>query len=117
MGGYQTTNTLGLSSNVIAGRSAYISTSNTSELSGTVISPTPINRVEISGKTYGISMDEDAFAEAMKKYMEKHEPKFYKLTCQGCGASINQKMNDHILKCPYCKSVYAVGTKMINARA
>ena len=75
-----------------------------------------VNRLDICGTNYRIGMDEEAFAEAMQKYMDKHEPKFYKLTCQGCGASINQKMNDHILKCPYCKSVYAIGTKMVNMR-
>jgi len=88
-------------------------------LTGTIKAPLPVNRIErinVGNATYDIAISDDAFAEAMKKYMEKYEPKFYRLTCQSCGASIDQKLDDHIFKCPYCKQAYAVGTKMINAR-
>lgn len=109
-------------SNVIYGKKCY--TNDTNKLTGvsgivSVLPPDevqPINRITISGQSYDIGMNEDAFADAMRKYMKKHEPIFYKLTCQGCGATVSQRINDHILKCPYCKSVYAVGTKMVNMR-
>lgn len=75
-----------------------------------------INRISVTGTNYAIGMSEDIFAEAMEKYMQKREPVFYKLTCQGCGASLNQRINDYIVKCPYCRSAYAIGTKMVYSK-
>ena len=94
----------------------YITTTTATVSSTNVIPSDSISRISVYGKDYDISLNEDAFAEAMKKYMDKFEPKFFKIECQSCGASINQKLNDHIMKCPYCHSVYAIGTKMINLK-
>lgn len=87
-------------------------------LSGNVsfIPTSTINHINVFGQDYSISIDEDAFAKAMEKYMSLNKPVYYKMECQSCGAPIEQKINDHILKCPYCHSVYAVGTKMVNAK-
>lgn len=30
-----------------------------------------------------------------------------------CGGQVEQKYDDYIFKCPYCKTVYALGTKQI----
>ena len=59
---------------------------------------------------------EDAVRRLIEEFLQEHEPTVYKMTCQGCGAPIDQRIDDHILKCPYCKSVYAIGTKMIYSR-
>lgn len=34
--------------------------------------------------------------------------------CNNCGGTIELDINNHIFKCPYCNSVYAIGTKQIN---
>ena len=41
-------------------------------------------------------------------------PTFTKIQCHQCGASFDQKADDHIFKCPYCRTAYFVGTEMIN---
>ena len=43
-----------------------------------------------------------------------NSPRLIELKCRECGASINQLYDDHIIKCPYCKSVYITGIKMYN---
>ena len=34
--------------------------------------------------------------------------------CNNCGGTLEMRTDEHIFKCPYCYSVYAVGTKQIN---
>lgn len=34
--------------------------------------------------------------------------------CHNCGATLELQENDHIFKCHYCGTAYAVGTSMIN---
>ena len=41
-------------------------------------------------------------------------PEYTELKCRECGATIEQKWDYHIVKCPYCKTVYVVGRKMTN---
>ena len=40
-------------------------------------------------------------------------PKIVKLTCMNCGGQVEQKYDDYIFKCSYCKTVYVLGTKQI----
>ena len=40
---------------------------------------------------------------------------FTELSCRNCGATLKQGYLDPIVKCPYCKTVYAVGYKQVNA--
>ena len=42
-------------------------------------------------------------------------PKMIELSCPHCGAPAVNRLDDHILKCPYCKSAYFVGTDLIRA--
>ena len=48
--------------------------------------------------------------------MLKHlaPPEYTELRCRECGGEIDQKWDDHIVKCPYCKTVYVIGRKMLN---
>ena len=46
--------------------------------------------------------------------LEKSTPEYTELKCRECGGTIEQKYEDHIVKCPYCKTVYAIGRKYIN---
>lgn len=97
---------------------SYSFTTSTKDISNTCI-PTnskTINNVIIGGEKYKVSLDSEAFREAMKIYLNNNTPNLISLTCYNCGASINQKINDHILKCPYCKSVYLTGINQINSR-
>lgn len=34
--------------------------------------------------------------------------------CNNCGGTLEMKTTEHIFKCPYCGSVYAIGTAMIH---
>ena len=47
--------------------------------------------------------------------LERTTPDFTELKCRECGATIEQKYENHIVKCPYCKTVYAIGRKLVNA--
>ena len=47
-------------------------------------------------------------------YKDKHRFDFVELKCKNCGGGIQQKYEDVIIKCPYCGSVYAVGTRRVN---
>ena len=40
---------------------------------------------------------------------------FTELSCRNCGAILKQGYLDPIVKCPYCKTVYAVGYKQVNS--
>lgn len=42
-------------------------------------------------------------------------PQMIELSCPHCGAPAVNRLDDHILKCPYCKSAYLVGTDLIRA--
>ena len=41
-------------------------------------------------------------------------PEYTEVKCRECGGTIDQKWDDHIIKCPYCKTVYVIGRKMMN---
>lgn len=49
-------------------------------------------------------------AEVLKKL---GPPEFTELKCRECGGTIEQKYEDMIVKCPYCKTVYIIGRKHI----
>ena len=40
-------------------------------------------------------------------------PKLMRIKCHQCGASIDQIPDNHIVKCPYCRTTYFIGTKMV----
>ena len=47
--------------------------------------------------------------------LEKKTIEFVELSCKNCGATLKQGYLDPIVKCPYCKTVYAIGIKQVNA--
>lgn len=49
------------------------------------------------------------------KDLEGRKFEFIELSCKNCGAKIQQKYSDSIVKCPYCKTVYIIGTKQVNS--
>jgi len=64
---------------------------------------------DISNKQINILWDA---IEILQKQIN-NAPKIVKLTCMNCGGQVEQKYDDYIFKCPYCKTVYALGTKQI----
>lgn len=34
--------------------------------------------------------------------------------CNNCGGTLEMKADEHIFKCPYCGTVYAIGTEQVN---
>lgn len=61
----------------------------------------------------GISFD---FNDLLKRIiaLENSKPELVELKCKNCGGKIQQRYEDSIIKCPYCKSVYIIGRKQIN---
>ena len=66
--------------------------------------------VSLSGSTY--NMYENILRRLTM--LESSTPEYTELKCRECGATIEQKYENHIVKCPYCKTVYAIGRKHIN---
>lgn len=60
-------------------------------------------------------INEDDVKRLFKEMFNKTKPSFFKLTCQNCGASVEQKIDDHLFKCPYCNSVYYIGMELVNS--
>lgn len=54
---------------------------------------------------------EEKIAEMLKRLAP---PEYTEVRCRECGGAIDQKWDDHIIKCPYCKTVYVIGRKMLN---
>lgn len=61
----------------------------------------------------GVEVD---FNDLLKRIiaLENSKPEFVELKCKNCGGKIQQRYEDSIIKCPYCKSVYIIGRKQIN---
>ena len=47
--------------------------------------------------------------------LEQKKIEFTELSCRNCGATLKQGYLDPIVKCPYCKTVYAIGIKQVNS--
>lgn len=87
----------------------------------------PINNV----KTYtafinpsGIEVQSDTFSKVETElsliweklnFLQRTTPEFVELSCKNCGGKIQQKYKDPIFKCPYCKTIYAIGIKQVNS--
>ena len=57
----------------------------------------------------------DELEERLKKLERTHKFDYTMLQCRNCGASLEQKIDDHIVKCPYCSTAYIVGNWQINS--
>lgn len=85
--------------------------------SGLTINPTnPINTIKVSGKSYSITdtvarLQIDEIIKKIEKMLKA--PKMKSISCMHCGAPLEMKFDDHIVKCSYCHSAYAIDTDMI----
>ena len=69
------------------------------------------NTVDFSNSNV-IGLNLDSFEKELLEKLSVHPTFEHK--CHNCGGTLELKANEHIFKCPYCWSVYAIGTKMIN---
>lgn len=54
------------------------------------------------------------FDEIVKRIEKKFSaPKMKSVSCLHCGAPLEMKVDDHIVNCAYCHSVYAIDMEMI----
>lgn len=63
----------------------------------------------------GISL-EDMIEEKIKALEKNTRFTFTELSCRNCGGKINQKIDDYIVKCPYCGTAYLIGREQIYSR-
>ena len=82
----------------------YITTSTTA--------PIPIAATSCATDSVVAGISEDDLLSALKKLQNKMLPKTISLNCPNCGAPTSIALNDHILKCKYCRSAYFVGTEL-----
>ena len=82
----------------------YITTSTTA--------PIPITATNLTWDNVVAGISEDDLLAALKKLQKKMTPKTISLNCPNCGAPTSIALNDHILKCKYCRSAYFVGTEL-----
>lgn len=67
--------------------------------------------------TINSSVSLDDMIEAKIKALEKNTRfTFTELSCRNCGGKINQKIDDYIVKCPYCGTAYLIGREQIYSR-
>lgn len=77
----------------------------------------------IIGKTYHtgnltsqhLSLISDEILERINKLERDTRFDYTEISCRNCGGKILQKIDDHILKCPYCGTAYIIGRYQINS--
>ena len=89
--------------------------------SGLTITPQSyIDRIAIRDKNYEInlspSVEESLFQKFLNKMQEVNFTPTVEHKCHNCGGSLEIKATEHIFKCPFCNSVYAIGTELVNDR-
>jgi DNA-directed RNA polymerase subunit RPC12/RpoP len=92
----------------------YITTTSTGYVPITV-SPYSIGTITLSPAGVTIRDSHDNLEEKILEMLKRlAPPEYVELKCRECGGNIEQKWDDHIIKCPYCKTVYVVGRRMVN---
>ena len=74
--------------------------------------PIPITTTSWTMDSAVAGISEDDLLAALKKLQNKMLPKTISLNCPNCGAPTSIALNNHILKCKYCRSAYFVGTEL-----
>lgn len=58
----------------------------------------------------------DEILQRLKALEATYDFDFVEMSCKNCGGSLQQGINDYVVKCPYCGSVYMIGRYQINSR-
>ena len=78
----------------------------------------PIHSIRVSGSDASYEIQDSRYEEILRRLTKLEIVKafeFTELSCRNCGATLKQGYLDPIVKCPYCKTVYAVGYKQVNS--
>lgn len=68
-----------------------------------------------NGNTYKIkaeSFTDEALDEVIRR-LKASNIEYKSISCLHCGAPITMRIGDHIAKCQYCHSVYAIDVELI----
>ena len=94
------------------------------ELNGCYYTETPaadLSDVKVINKlmAYGDSFEVDLGPTAKAKLIDEIISRFnfvptLEYKCHNCGGVLEMKATEHIFRCPFCNSVYAVGTQLKN---
>lgn len=58
----------------------------------------------------------DEILRRLKALEATYDFDFVEMNCKNCGGSLQQEIDNYIVKCPYCGSVYMIGRYQINSR-
>lgn len=83
------------------------------------IGPTSfIDKIAIRDQNYEISLSPNVEAKLFQKFLDKMNEVSFTPTiehkCHNCGGALEIKITEHIFRCPFCNSVYAIATQMKN---
>ena len=67
-----------------------------------------MNSVDVLTKEDVDGIVKDLIAKLSQTPILKHQ-------CHSCGGTVEMDADNHLFRCPYCGSVYAIGTAMLNS--
>ena len=74
-----------------------------------------INRICIGDTVHEIELSEPVKEKLFAQFLEKlNVVPTVEHKCHNCGGILELKATEHIFKCPFCNSVYAIGTQLVN---
>lgn len=69
----------------------------------------------LEGAEYTIGFDQSVKEKLFEEFVQSiSKVPVLEHKCNNCGGTIEMDAEQHIFKCPYCGSVYAIGTKQVN---
>ena len=79
-----------------------------------------IDKISIRDQNYEINLSPSVEADLFQKFLNKMNEVSFTPTiehkCHNCGGTLEIKITEHIFRCPFCNSVYAIATQLKNDR-
>lgn len=76
---------------------------------------TEISKIKIKGAEYTIGLDQSVKEDLFEEFLQSiSKVPVVEHKCNNCGGTIEMDADNHIFVCPYCGSVYAIGTRQVN---
>lgn len=82
----------------------------------TISSSNTITNTPTIANAFSSKSLEDIIEEKIKTLEKNTKFTFTELSCRNCGGKIHQKIDDYIVKCPYCETAYLIGREQIYSR-
>lgn len=77
-----------------------------------------IDKIAIRDKNYEINLSPNVEEKLFQKFLDKMNEVSFTPTiehkCHNCGGALEIKITEHIFRCPFCNSVYAIATQLQN---